>query len=287
MANLQAMADAGAIPCVLVTGMTFVILMGSIDLSVEGVMASSSCLLALLLKNDRTTLDLGWIGVLATVAVGALFGLANGLISTRLRVPSFMTTLGMWFVGLGIAAVLFGSQAVVISDWNFRAIELTRWAGFSVESFIGLAAIALGVFLERYTRFGRYALAIGGDEGAARTAGIRVDRYRTLVLVFAGAMSAFAGVMILAKLGMGDSLAGSGDLFATITAVVVGGTLLMGGSGGILRSFVGVLIIVVLADGMVQVGVDPEAQEAVQGLLIVCAVALTQWPLRQRLAVVK
>jgi ribose transport system permease protein len=100
-------------------------------------------------------------------------------------------------------------------------------------------------------------------------------------------MSAVAGVMTSAKLGMSDSLAGTGDLFATLTAVVVGGTLLSGGQGGVLQSFVGVLITVVLANGMVQAGVDPVAQLGVQGFLIVCAVTLTQWPLRKRLAVVK
>ena len=287
IANVQAMIDAAAIPFVLVTGMTFVVLMGSIDLSVEGVVATTSCFFALLVQNDRTSFDFGVLGIVLAVLVGGLFGLASGLISTRLRVPSFMSTLGMQFIGLGIAAVLFGSRAVVISDWDIRAMSLTRLAGFSVESYIGFAVIAFGLFLQRYTRLGRYAYAIGGDESAARTAGINVERYRTIVFVFAGLMSAVAGVMTAARLGMSDSLAGKGDLFATLTAVVVGGTLMSGGRGGIHRSFVGVLITVVLANGMVQAGVDPLAQKAVEGLLIVSAVALTLWPIRERLAVVK
>ncbi len=287
VANAQALLDTAAIPLVLATGATFVILLGSIDLSLEGITATASCLLALLVRNSQNGMNLGYFGVVLTIAAGALFGIAAGLLVTRLRVPSFMATLGLWAVGLGIAAILFGSRAAVMQDWSVRAMELTRWVGVPIEVFMGLAVVALGVFLQRWTRFGRYAIAIGADERAARTAGIPVDRYKVYVFSFAAALSALAGVMTAAKLGMSDSLAGAGDLFATLTAVVVGGTLLSGGVGGVLQSVVGVAIVVVLNNGMVQAGIDPLAQEGIQGLLIVAAVAATHWPLRERLAVVK
>ena len=287
VANFQALLDSAAIPLVLATGATFVILLGSIDLSLEGITATASCLLALLVRNSQNSMNLGYLGVLLTVAAGILFGVATGLIVTRLRVPSFMATLGLWAVGLGIAAVLFGSRAAVVQDWNIRAMELTRWLGVPVEVFMGVAVVGVGVFLQRWTRFGRYAVAIGADERAARTAGIPVDRYKVYVFAFAAGLSALAGVMTAAKLGMSDSLAGTGDLFATLTAVVVGGTLMSGGVGGVLQSVIGVAIVVVLTNGMVQAGIDPLAQEGIQGLLIVAAVAATRWPVRERLAVVK
>ena len=285
--NVQALVDSAAIPLVLATGATFVILMGSIDLSIEGVTATASCLVALLVRNSQNAADLGYVGVLLTILVGSLIGLFTGLVVTRLRVPSFMATLGLWAIGLGVAAVLFGYRAAVVEDSNVRAIELTRWLGFPVEAYIGLGVVALGYFLQRSTRFGRYAYAIGADERAAWTAGIPVDRYKVGVFMFAAAMSALAGVMTVAKLGMSDSLAGSSDLFATLTAVVVGGTLFSGGEGGVLQSLVGVAIVVVLNNGMVQAGLDPLAQQGIEGMLIVVAVAATHWPVRQRLAVVK
>lgn len=287
IANIQILADAAAIPLVLATGMTFVILMGSIDLSVEGVVAVSSCLVALLIKNDRTSLDLGIIGVLITVAAGALFGAANGLITTKLRVSSFMATLGTWSIGLGLASVLYGSRAVILQDMSFRDLVITRWGGFSVETYLGVAVVMMGILLQRYTRFGRYAYAIGGDEEVSRTAGVPVDRYKILVFSFAAAMSALAGVMTAARLGVGDVAAGSGDLFSTITAVVVGGTLLTGARGGVLQSVIGVLIVTVMSNGMIHVGVDPLLQQGVQGFLIVLAVATTTSRLKGRLRVVK
>ncbi len=287
VANVQILADAAAIPLILATGMTFVILMGSIDLSIEGVVAASSCLVALLIKNDRTSLDLGIIGIVITLAAGALFGAVNGLVTTKLRVSSFMTTLGTWSIGLGLASMLYGSRAVIIQDMTFRQLVLTRWGGFTIETYLAVLVVLLGLFLQRHTRLGRYAYAIGGNEEVARTAGVPVDRYKILVFSFAAAMSALAGVMTTARLGVGDVAGGSGDLFATITAVVVGGTLLTGSRGGVLQSVIGVLIVTVLTNGMIHVGVDPLIQQGVQGFLIVLAVAVTTWPLKERLRVVK
>lgn len=287
VANVESMLDAASITLVLATGMTFVILMGSIDLSVEGVVAASSTGVALLVANDRTSLHLGVLGVAIVVAAGTLFGAANGLVTTKLRVPSFMTTLATWSIGLGIADILFGSRTVVIQDLTLRDLVLTRWGGLTVETYLGFAVVAIGLLLERYTRFGRYAYAIGGDEGLARTAGIRVDRYKIYVFSFAAALSALVGVMTAARLGAGDNAAGAGDLFTTITAVVVGGTLLSGGRGGVLQSLVGTFIVTVLGNGMILVGIDPLLQQGVQGVLIVLAVAATTWPLRGRLRIIK
>jgi ribose transport system permease protein len=286
-ANLKAIADQASVPAVLAVGLTFVIVMGAIDLSIEGIMAAAAIITALLVANERNSLDLGLLGVALAVLAGVVLGFLNGIINARLRVPSFMVTLGMGSIGLGIATVLFGDRPPKISDPSMRAWGLDEFLGLPRYAFVALAIVTLGYVIQRYTRMGRYAFAIGGGEDLARLSGLRVERYKTIVFTFAGAMFALGGAMSAARVGIGSPTAGNGQLFATITAVVVGGTLLSGGRGGVLHSTVGVLIVTVLGNGLVLLGVDDSIQRAVQGAIIVSAVALTTWPARGRLRVIK
>ena len=287
MGNFRSILDTGAVLAVVAVGLTFVLMLGAIDLSVEGIMAASALSFALLIANNRNENDLGLVAVVLAIGVGALFGGANGILSTRLRIPSFMTTLGVSAIGIGVATVLFGGVQPTI-----RSADVTAWAtgdvlGLTPLTFVALGVILLGVGLERYTRFGRYARVIGGAEDLALLSGIPVRRYKTLVFVFAGAIYGLAGVMVTIKLGSGIVAVGSGLNFAAITAAVIGGTLLSGGRGGVLHSIVGVLIVSVLVNGLVLIGVDSNFQTAVQGFVVVAAVAITNWPLRRRLRVVK
>lgn len=285
--NVQAMAVAASIPMVLVTGMTFVILMGAIDLSIEGVVAVGSVMVALLVSNGRTNLAFGLAAIVVTILFGGVFGAVNGLLNAKLRVPSFMATLATWSLGLGLAVILMGPSPIVLVGTGLRSLTDIRWVGFAPEVFLGVGVIILGWILERYTKFGRYARAIGGDERVARDAGLHIDRYKVYVFAFAGAMSALAGVMLAAQLGVGDAGASTGYLFSTITAVVVGGTLLTGGRGGVLQSLVGVLIVTVLNNGMIELGISPSWLTGIQGTLIVLAVVASNWPLREKLRIVK
>ena len=141
--------------------------------------------------------------------------------------------------------------------------------------------------LQRYTRFGRYAYVIGGDESIARLSGINVDRYKILIFTFSGTMLALASILATSELGVGDVNTGTGYLFSSITAVVVGGTLLSGGRGGIMQSLIGSLVIAVIANGMILVGINPLAQQGIEGAIILLAVALTGWPSRRPLRVIK
>jgi ribose transport system permease protein len=153
--------------------------------------------------------------------------------------------------------------------------------------FIAAAVLVAGYFLQRFTRIGRYAYVIGGDEQIARLSGIPIARFKVAAFVVSGTAAGLAGVMAAGRLGIGDVQIGSGQLFATITAVVVGGTLLAGGRGGVLQTLVGALLISVLANGLILVGVSPYVQKAVQGVVIVVAVAATAWTARNRIRVVK
>lgn len=285
--NLRSIGDASAILLVLAVGATFVILLGGIDLSVEGVMATSSLVTVLLAANDRNGNDLGYLAVLGGVATGALFGLLNGLLHVRLRIPSFMVTLGTGAVGIGIATVLFGGQPPRLLDEGLRGWGIGRWGGIPRVVFVAVVVLAIGYFLQRYTKVGRYAYVIGGDEQIARLSGIPIPRFKVAAFVVSGTAAGLAGVMAAGRLGVGDVQIGSGQVFATITAVVVGGTLLSGGRGGVLQTLVGALLISVLANGLILSGVSPYVQKAVQGVVIVVAVAATGWTARHRIRVVK
>lgn len=273
--NLRSIAGQSAIPLVLAVGLTFVILAGAIDLSIEGIMAISSVVVSFLVANPRTPFDLGLLGVVVAVAIGGLLGLANGLIHVGLRIPSFMVTLGMWSIGVGAATVLYGGFPTPVRDPMVRSWALEQTAGFSNLTLFALGTLAVGYAIQRYTRVGRYAYAIGGNEDLARLSGVAVGRYKVIIFTFAGLCFGLGGVLTAARIGQGTANVGTGTLFATVTAVVVGGTALTGGTGGVLQSLVGVLFVTTLNNGMILVGIHPFVQQAVQGLLIIVAVALT------------
>lgn len=285
--NLGGIASQTSILLVLATGMTFVILLGCIDLSAEGVMATSSLVFVLLAQNDRNGNNFGVLAVVAGVLTGCLFGLVNGILHVRLRIPSFMVTLGTGAIGIGVATVLFGGQAPRLLDSGLRAWGVDSWIGVSRLAWLAVLALLFGFFLQRYTRIGRYAYVIGGDEQIARLSGIKIARYKILVFLLSGGASGLAGVMAAMQLGVGDVTIGAGQLFAAITAVVVGGTVLAGGRGGVGKSLVGAVLITVLANGLILAGVSPYVQRAVQGVVIVVAVAATGWSQRHRVRVVK
>ncbi|MFN0195016.1 MAG: ABC transporter permease [Aestuariivirga sp.] len=285
--NLQAIASRSAIPMVLVIGMTFVVIQGSIDLSVEGVMAVCSMSFALTVLNNRTGLDFGLLGGAAAILGGAALGLLNGVVVVHLRVPSFMVTLGMWSFTYGIAMLLSGGEPPLIRDEMLRAFGLGSSLGIPNLVFLAVLCLAAGYVLQAYTRFGRYSYMIGGGEDLTRLSGIPVDRYKVMVFALSGLMAGLAGVMESARIGVGHSEIGPGQMFAAITALVIGGTALSGGRGGVLHSAIGVLILSVLGSGMVFLGISPYLQKAVQGAIILIAVIAATWHLRSRLRVVK
>jgi ribose transport system permease protein len=272
---------------VLAIGMTFVIMQGSIDLSIEGLMAVSSLSFAMMVLNSRTDIDLGVLGAALAVLVGTGFGLISGIVVTRMRVPSFMVTLGVWSVTSGIAMLLSGGVPPLIRDESIRAFGLGTTLGVPNLTSVALVLLGISLVLQTHTRFGRYSYMIGGGEDLARLSGVPVDRYKVLVFAFSGCMAGLAGVMESARVGIGHSEIGPGQMFAAITAVVIGGTWLSGGRGGVLQSAVGVLIIAVLGSGMIYLGISPYLQRAVQGAIILIAVVATTWHLRTRLRVVK
>jgi ribose transport system permease protein len=287
LGNVQNILDAAAVLAVVTCGTTFVLLLGSIDLSAAGVMAASSLTVALLVENTRNGADLGVLGIVVAVLLGAALGGLSGLLLVTLKVPSFMTTLGVSAVGLGIATLLFAGVQPGVVDAGLRSWATGRFLGFTYLTWIAAACVLVGWVVQRYTRLGRYAMAIGGAEEVLALSGVRVAPYKVAVFTMAGAFYGLGAVMVTSQLGSGVVQAGADYSFSAITAAVVGGTLLVGGRGGVLHSTVGVLLLTVLANGLVLVGVSPYVQGGVQGLIVVVAVAVAAAPLRHRNQVVK
>lgn len=285
--NLGAVAEQSAVPSVLAVGLTFVILMGGIDLSLEGTMAAVSLSTALLVANDRNGMDIGLWAIAAGCAVGAVIGMIGGASVAWLRVPSFIVTIGTWQIGLGIAQLLFGAKPPRVVDDQFRGLSVDKLAGLPGVVWIALLVVACGLVVQNRTRFGRYAYIIGGSEETALLSGIPVRVYRAISFMLAGAAAGLAAVMSTARSGVGDVSIGSGLLFTTIAGVVIGGTLLTGGRGGVLHSVVGVIVMVAIANAMVLAGVSSYVQQTVQGIIVVSAAVITLWNARQRLRVIK
>jgi len=285
--NVQNIMDTAAVLAVVTCGITFVLMMGSIDLSVPGVMGASAIAVALLVANNRNGNDWGLLGVLVAVLLGAGLGCLSGMALVVLKVPSFMTTLGVSAVGLGVATLMFAGVQPNITDEMLHGWAVSRFLGLAHLTWIALGCVLVGWLIQRYSRLGRYAYAIGGAEEVLALSGVKVAPYKVAVFTLAGAFYALAGVMVTSQLSAGLVQAGKGYDFAAITAAVVGGTLLTGGRGGILHSAVGVLLVTVLTNGLVQVGVSPYWQGGVQGLIVVAAVAAAVAPQRRRNQVTK
>lgn len=288
LVNLKTILNNAAIPIILGVGASLVVLTGRIDLSIEGVMGAAGMVFVLLSANSRGTADIGWLAYPAALATGAALGAVTGLIHTAAKVPSFIVSLGIWYVGLGIAAVLFGYEMIPFLANDAAVAWPTSTSVLLPNSFVLAMAVAgLGWLIERYTRLGRSAYAIGNSETVARTAGIPVAAYVVLIFAFAGACSGLAGIMGSLALGAGSATVGVGMLFLTLAAIVIGGTPLGGGRGGALRTVMGVLILSTLYNGLILAGVDPAIQSGVSGLVLVAAIIAAGWSQRATLRVSK
>jgi ribose transport system permease protein len=286
--NIRTILEQAAIPLILAVGSTLVILIGSIDLSIEGVMGASAMSFVLLTANTRNPHDHGDVAVLAGIATGAVFGFASGCILTKFKVPSFVVTLGMWFVGQGFATMLYGDTATPymtnsrVSGWSPRltfGLPNAFWAA--------LIVVVLGFLLLNFTKLGRSAMAIGNNESIAKTTGLKIDRVKISIFTFAGALTGIAGIIGAIQLGSGSPDVGKGSLFVSVPAVVIGGTALSGGRGGVLRTMLGVFLLTILNDGLIVAGVSANYQSGVAGLILIAAIIFALWSRRDKLGVAK
>lgn len=276
--NFVNVALSIAITGILAVGMTFVILTGGIDLSIGSVLAIAGIVAAICAKSLG---DAGVIiGIIAAIAVGMTSGLFNGLMISRFRIPPFVVTLAILTIARGLAFVIAeryaGSTSVSDLPAGFAFLGREKIFGLPLPVITMLVVFAIGWFLLRHTRFGRYVYAIGGNAEASFLAGINVRSVTTYVYVLNGFLVGLAGATLASRLGAGLANAGLQYELDVIAAVVVGGTSLSGGRGSIVLTFFGAVFIGILNNGLNLAGIDPYLQKIALGAVILIAVLADQ-----------
>ncbi len=256
---------------VIAVGMTFVLIVAGIDLSVGSVMAFSGAVLGLALIDGNLSLWLAWP---LCLGAGLLCGLINGFITTRWVIPSFIVTLGMLEIARGGAYLLTSSQTKYIGSSVEPISAPLAGIGLSPALLLSVLVVIGGQILLSRTVFGRYMIAIGSNEEAVHLSGINVRFWKLLVFALCGLLAGLGGLFHVAYLQSADPNAGIGLELAAIAAVVIGGTSLAGGKGSVVNTFIGVLIIGVLQTGLAQIGVSEPSKRVITGLVIISAVIL-------------
>jgi ribose/xylose/arabinose/galactoside ABC-type transport system permease subunit len=280
--NLVTVLEQISYNCILGVGQTFVIITAGIDLSIGSLVALTGVVMAQVANHlpfDGVGLVL--ITLLAGLAIGAAAGWINALPVVKLNLPPFITTFAMLEVTLGLAYISSGGQPVAVNNAIFSAIGTGAVFGVPVPVIWMAVVVAVASVLLTRTRFGRYVFALGGNEEAARLAGIATARMKTIVYMISGMCAAIVGFLYMARFSSGSPDTGTHDeLLEAIAAVVVGGTSLMGGQGSIVGTFFGALLIGLLYNAMNLIHVDSYLQKVVLGVVILLAVVLDE--LRKR-----
>ena len=269
--NLLGLLSQSATLLIMGLGQTFIILLGAIDLSIAAVAAFTTVLAAMFIPS------LGYFAYVVALMYGVLAGVLTGVVHTKTRIPSFIASLGASGLWIGLAFVISNATPITVSSDN---IHLTKWVtgttlGVNNVVYIALITLAITLVVEKYTRFGRYVKAIGAGEKASQVSGVAIDRYKIMAFTLCATLASFSGVLLSARMAGGSARMADGFQMKAIAVVVLGGTAISGGVGGVLRTFIGVLIVMVLDVGMNMIGINPWFQQAIYGGIIILAVALT------------
>ncbi len=251
-------------------GMTFVILIGGIDLSVGSIVALTGLVMALMMKSG--------VPVAAVILLGLLFsagiGLITGLLITGFDLPPFIATLGMMSVARGAAYTITGGQPIYTFPESFLAIT-ARYAGIPVFTLlIMVVTFAIGAYTLKYTKYGRFVYALGGNRNCAKLSGIHVKKVEGLTYVISGFCCGIAAIVLTARLDSAVPTNADGAEMDAIAAVVIGGTSMSGGEGSLVGTVIGVLIIGTIANGMNLLNISQGSQRMVKGAIIVLAVVI-------------
>lgn len=270
--NFANIARQTAMVSIMAFGMTFVLAAGEIDLSIGSIVALCALVVAVLLRADLPIV----LAVAGALLVGLAVGCANGLLTTRLRIPSFLVTLGTMSIVVGFARILTDLEPVPVTDATFAFLFGSGTIG-PVPVLLLWTGGALVVFhiLLRRTPFGRQVLATGGNRAAARYSGIRTDRIKVAALMISAATAALAGMLYAGRLQGARYTLGETDLMTVIAATVIGGTSLFGGKGSIVGALVGSLLVGMLNNGLLLMGLTVSEQLVARGVIIILAVALS------------
>lgn len=274
--NASRIAIASTPTLMVAIGATFIIIMGSIDLSMEGTVSASAVIFAFaFIAWGGTITSWAWIAIPVALMVGAAIGFVNGVVHVKLKIPSFMASLSMGFVGTGLALLLTGGDRIRVEDEIFRMLLTERWLNFPIMCYVALMFLIIAWFIQAKTTLGRNFYAIGGGEELAIASGLNVNKVRIMGFTLAGIFFSIGAVLAVGRIGIAETVTGNNFMFVSITAVVVGGTALWGGIGGVWNTLVGVLMVNVINNGMVVIGLPNFAQDGVLGILVIIAVVLS------------
>jgi ribose transport system permease protein len=276
--NFSLISQNVAVWAVLAVGMTFVIITSGIDLSIGSVLVFSSVVAAKVMEGIGGN---GWgtasIGILAALVTGVLWGLINGFLVAKARIPPLIVTLGTLSIALGLAQVITGgvdirSAPEALTDFN----TYIKILGIPSLPFVALVTVIIGGIILHKTRFGRYTYAVGSNEEAARRVGLHVSRHLIMVYALMGLLAGLGAVLALAQFGTTTIAGQSLTNLNVIAAVVIGGTSIFGGEGSIFGTVVGLFIPAALQAGFVIIGVEPFWQGVAVGIVLIAAVWVDQ-----------
>lgn len=277
LATLATLANQIPDATILAVGMTFVLLIGGIDLSIGSVVGLSGSVLGLALLQWHCGLPLAFLLCLLT---GLGCGLLNGFLTVRFRLPSFIVTLGMMEAARGATYLLTNSRTQYIGS-QVEGIANSHPLGFPLPFLVAVVLVLLTTVVLQRTQFGRHIFAVGSNEEASRLSGIDTNRVKVIVFALCGLLAALASTINVSRLSSADPNAGNGYELQAIAAVVIGGTSLLGGRGSVLGSVFGVLVIAVLGNGLVQIGAEEPHKRLITGCVILLAVLADRYRTRQ------
>lgn len=250
-------------------GMTFILILGMIDLSVGSVMAFAGCVACIIARDTGLVL----VAIIVAILIGGVFGVLNGFIVTKFGIPAFIMTLGTQYIARGAALLATGAFPVSNMGDDFRILgQGYLFKVIPIPIIIMIVFMILGWVVLNRTKFGRYVFASGGNAQAARASGISVERTVLNAFTLHGCLVGLAGAMLMSRLNSGQPSGAQNYEFFAITAAVVGGTSLMGGMGNILGTFIGAFIVGILDNILLLQGVDTYWQYIIKGIVIVLAV---------------
>lgn len=278
VANLRNVLDQQSLILIAGSAMTLTLIGGNFDISASAVYINASITTALVINSTGSVL----LALGAGVAIGALFGLVNGVIISWVRINSFIATLASSFVFFGVAFLLSDRSIVRIEDRDFSQIARGRDYGLTNATWIAIVVVTLFWFILERTRFGRHVFATGGNPEAARLAGVRVEAITAATFVLTGAAAGLAGSLLASRTITAQPSDDFSFVFAVLTAVIIGGTSIAGGEGAVWRTLLGAFFIALMTNGFNLLQIDPIIQRLIQGTVILAAVAADNWSRNRR-----
>lgn len=266
--NIKNIFQQVSINGILAVGMTFVIITGGIDLSVGSLLGFSGVIAASLVSGGGNPL----LAVLAGIAAGLVFGVVNGVLVSYAKIVPFIVTLGMLSIARGFTNVYTHGSPIIKLNKTFTALGQSSFLGIGLPVWIFVCMLLVGYVLLHTTKLGRYTLAVGGNESAAKTSGINTAKIKMFAYTFTGFCCGLAGILMTAKTNAGAPNAGTGYELDAIAAAIIGGTSPSGGKGSIFGTLLGVLIFGIIQNALDILNVSSYIQQVIKGLIIIGAV---------------